>query len=211
MLDQLLLLLNPMMPYLTEELHLHLLGKAEGADKADWLQSKRWPEFDDKITDKAARDEMNWIVKLISTIRSVRADMNVPAGAQIKMLLKGASAENKKRLDTYNEIIKRLARLSEAAASDADIPKGSIQMVLDEANIILPIADVVDIDQERARLKKEIEKAEANIERIDKMLKNESFLAKAPDEVVEEKKEERAEAENVKAKLAQALKQLEAA
>ena len=210
-LDQLLLLLNPMMPYLTEELHLHLLGKAEGADKADWLQSKRWPEFDDKITDKAARDEMNWIVKLISTIRSVRADMNVPAGAQIKMLLKGASAENKKRLDTYNEIIKRLARLSEAAASDADIPKGSIQMVLDEANIILPIADVVDIDQERARLKKEIEKAEANIERIDKMLKNESFLAKAPDEVVEEKKEERAEAENVKAKLAQALKQLEAA
>ena len=84
-------------------------------------------------------------------------------------------------------------------------------MVLDEANIILPIADVVDIDQERARLKKEIEKAEANIERIDKMLKNESFLAKAPDEVVEEKKEERAEAENVKAKLAQALKQLEAA
>ena len=114
-------------------------------------------------------------------------------------------------LDTYNEIIKRLARRSEAAASDADIPKGSIQMVLDEANIILPIADVVDIDQERARLKKEIEKAEANIERIDKMLKNESFLAKAPDEVVEEKKEERAEAENVKAKLAQALKQLEAA
>jgi valyl-tRNA synthetase len=211
-LDQLLLLLNPMMPYLTEELHMHLLGKSEASpDKADWLQSKSWPEFDAKITDKAAQAEMNWVVRLISEIRSVRADMNVPAAAQIKMLLKGASRENAARLKTYNDIIRRLARLESAEATDAPAPKGSVQTVVDEATIVLPIADVVDIDQERLRLRKEIEKVDANIDRINKMLNNQGFLAKAPEEVVEEQKEARAEAENVKAKLSQALRQIEAA
>jgi valyl-tRNA synthetase len=211
-LDQLLVLLNPIMPYLTEELHAHLLGKpGVSDDKADWVQSKRWPEFDAKLTDKAAQAEMNWVVRLISEIRSVRSDMNVPAAAQIKMMLKGANDVNKKRLATYSDIIRRLARLSEASISDAPAPKGSLQMVIDEASIILPLADVVDIAQERARLQKEIEKANANIERVNKMLNNPAYLAKAPEEEVAKQTEARAEAENLKAKLAQALKQLEAA
>jgi valyl-tRNA synthetase len=211
-LDQLLLLLNPMMPYLTEELHMHLLGKTEAShDKADWLQSKAWPEFSDKLIDKPAQAEMNWVVRLISEIRSVRSDMNVPAAAQIKMLLQGANDTSKQRLKTYNDIIKRLARLSEAEANDAAAPKGSLQMVIDEASIVLPLADVVDIKLESARLQKEIEKANANIERINKMLTNPAVLAKAPEEVVAEQTESRTEAENLKSKLAQALKQLEAA
>ena len=209
-LDQLLLLLNPMMPYITEELHAHLLGK-EKTDKNDWLQSKRWPEFPASITDKAAQEEMNWVVRLITEIRSVRADMNVPAAAMIKMLLKGANAQSQKHLKTYNDIIRRLARLESAEISETPAPKGSIQTVIDEASIILPIADVVDIAQERVRLAKEIEKINANIEKINKMLNNQGFLAKAPEEVVIEQKEARAEAESVKAKLAQALKQIEAA
>ena len=211
-LDQLLLLLNPIMPYLTEELHMHLLGKSEASpDKADWLQSKAWPEFSDKIIDKAAQAEMNWVVRLISEIRSVRSDMNVPAAAQIKMLLQGANDTSKQRLKTYNDIIKRLARLSEAEANEVAAPKGSLQMVIDEASIVLPLADVVDIKLESARLQKEIEKANANIERINKMLNNPAFLAKAPEEVVVEQTESRTEAENLKSKLAQALQQLEAA
>ncbi|MEZ0225809.1 MAG: valine--tRNA ligase [Alphaproteobacteria bacterium] len=211
-LDQLLLLLNPIMPYLTEELHMHLLGKTgASSDKSDWLQSKRWPEFDAKIIDRAAQDEVNWVVRLIVEIRRIRSDLNVPDGAQIKMLLKGASDANKKRLKTYGDIIRRSAKLSEAEASDAPAPKGSIQMVLDEATIILPIAEVVDIDKERARLKKEIEKVDADIERIDRSLNNQDFLARAAEEAVVEKKEQRAEAENIKAKLSQALRQLEAA
>ena len=209
-LDQLLLLLNPMMPYLTEELHMHLLGKTEASeDKADWLQSKRWPEFDTKTIDKAAQEEMNWVVRLISEIRSVRSDMNVPAGAQIKMLLRGANDNSKARLATYGDIIRRMARLSEAVALDAPAPKGSIQSVLDEANIVLPLADVVDIKLESVRLKKEIEKAVANIERVNKMLNNPAYLAKAPEEEVAKQTETRADAERIKAKLEQALKQLE--
>jgi valyl-tRNA synthetase len=206
-LDQLLLLLNPIMPFLTEELHAHLLGK-ETTGKDDWLQTKMWPVFDAKITDKAAQEEMNWVVRLISDIRSVRADMNVPAAAKIQMLMKGASAVNQKRLKTYNDIICRLARLENAEVSEAPAQKGAIQIVLDEANIILPIADVVDIDQERARLKKEIEKVSQNIEKINKMLSNPGFLAKAPEEVVEEQKETMRDAENVRQKLSQALKQI---
>jgi len=210
-LDQILLLLNPIMPFVTEELHMQLLGKEMSSDKADWLQSKRWPEFDKKIVDQAARDEMNWVVKLISEVRSVRSIMGVPAAEQIKMLLKGTNETSKKRLVTYNDIIRRLARLSEASLSDAAVPKGSVQQVIGEATIILPIADVVDFAQERTRLQKEIEKANANIERINKMLLNQAFLAKAPEEVVQEQTEARTEAENLKAKLSQALKQLEAA
>ncbi|HYD19751.1 MAG TPA: valine--tRNA ligase [Patescibacteria group bacterium] len=209
-LDQILLLLNPFMPYLTEELHAHLLGK-DKLEKEDWLQTKLWPEFDKQVIDSAAQAEVNWVVRLISEIRSVRSDMNVPAAAQITMLLKGLNDTNKKRLSTYNDIIQRLARLSSAEPSDDAAPKGSIQMVIEEANIILPLADVVDIKLESARLKKEIEKANANIERINKMLNNQAFLAKAPEEVVQEQTEARKEAESVKAKLAQALQQLEAA
>ena len=211
-LDQLLLLLNPIMPYLTEELHMNLLGNSgASSDKADWLQSKRWPEFDAKIIDRAAQDEVNWVIRLITEVRHIRADLNVPEGAQIKMQLKGASDTNKKRLKAYGDIIRRSAKLSEADANDAQPPKGSIQMVIDEATIVLPIADVVDLDKERARLKKEIEKVNADIERIDRSLNNQDFLARAAEEAVAEKKEQRVEAENIKAKLAQALKQLEAA
>jgi valyl-tRNA synthetase len=211
-LDKLLLLLNPIMPYLTEELHAHLLGKQEPSkDKNDWLMTQAWPTFDAKLTDRAAQEEMNWIVNLISSIRSVRADMNVPAAAKIMMLLKGANAVNQTRLKKYNDIICRLARLETAISSEDAVPKGAIQIVLEEANIILPIADVVDLDQERARLKKEIDKASQSIEKINKMLSNPGFLAKAPEEVVEEQKETVRAAENARAKLQQALKQIEAA
>ncbi len=211
-LDQILLLLNPIMPYITEELHMHLLGKGgEVSDKSDWLQSKPWPTFADNAINKAAQDEMNWVVRLITDIRSVRSDMNVPAAAKIKLLLKGANATTQKRLATYNDIILRLARLESAAVTDAAPPKGSVQSVIDEASIILPLGDVVDFAQERTRLSKQIEKVDADIKKIDQKLGNEAFVAKAPPEVVEEQRETRAEAEGVKAKLLQALKQIEAA
>ncbi|MCK5555036.1 MAG: valine--tRNA ligase, partial [Alphaproteobacteria bacterium] len=138
-------------------------------------------------------------------------DMNVPAAAQIKMLLKGASEVNRERLKVYNDIIRRLARLESAEVSEEVPQNGAIQIVLDEANIILPIADVIDIDQERTRLEKEIEKVTKNIEKINKMLSNPNFLAKAPEEVIEEQRETMRNAENVCQKLGLALKQIEAA
>jgi len=209
-LDQLLTLLNPIMPYITEELHAHLMGQKE-LPKEDWLQSRMWPTFDKSVLDASAQAEVNWVVRVISEIRSVRADMNVPAAAQIEMQLKGANAQSKARLETYHDIVKRLARLSGITVSETEPPKGALQMVVDEATIILPIADVVDLAQERARLQKAIEKEQQQIEKIEKMLNNKGFLAKAPEEVVEEQRELKSAAESVIAKLSQALKQIEAA
>jgi len=200
-LDKLLLLLNPFMPYITEELHAHLAGRDD-----QWLMTSNWPEIN--VSDKAAQEEVNWVVRLISEIRSVRSDMNVPASAKIKMLLKGASADNATRLKKYNDIILRLARLETAEVFDGVAPKGSVQAVIGEASIILPIADVVDIAQERARLQKAIEKVTQDIEKINKMLSSPAFLAKAPEEVVAEQRETMRDAETAREKLSAALKQI---
>lgn len=210
--DQLILMLNPVMPFISEELHAHLYGKdPNGTDKQEWLLTASWPEFDDSNIDREAIAEMDWVIRLITAVRRVRGDMNVPPGAFIHMLLRGASDVNLRRLDTHLDIIKRLARLESITPHDGDAPKGSIQDVLDEATIILPLADVIDIEQERARLKKEIEKVETEIEKIKKKLSNENFLEKAPEEVVAEQKSRQAEAEDAHEKLMLALKQLGAA
>lgn len=210
--DQLILMLNPVMPFISEELHAHLYGKdPNGTDKQEWLLTASWPEFDDSNIDREAIAEMDWVIRLITAVRRVRGDMNVPPGAFIHMLLRGASDVNLRRLDTHLDIIKRLARLESITPHDGDAPQGSIQDVLDEATIILPLADVIDIEQERARLKKEIEKVETEIEKIKKKLSNENFLEKAPEEVVAEQKSRQAEAEDAHEKLMLALKQLGAA
>jgi len=210
--DQLILMLNPVMPFISEELHAHLHGKdPDATEKQEWLLNAAWPEFEDSTIDHAAIDDMDWVIRLISTVRRVRGDMNVPPGAFIHMLLRGASEDNLKRLDTHLDIIKRLARLESITPHDGDAPQGSIQDVVDEATIILPLADVIDMDQERARLKKEIEKVEVEIEKIKKKLSNENFLQKAPEEVVAEQKSRQADAEDAHEKLMLALKQLGAA
>lgn len=205
-LDQMLLMLNPFMPYITEELHEHL----HGGSRKDWLLVAQWPQYDQSLIDPQARDEMNWVVRLITNIRSVRSDMNVPAAAQIPLLVMGASAENLGRVQAHGDLIKRLARLS-SIDQTTEVPKGAVQIVQDEATLILPIADVVDINQERQRLKKEIEKVAAEIQKIQQKLANESFVSRAPAEVVEEERERMQKAQNVKHKLSQALEQLEAA
>ncbi len=208
--DQLLLLLNPMMPFLTEELHAHMWGK-DALAKDDWFLNAHWPDFDGRTVDPRAMEEMDWVVRLISAVRSVRSDLNVPVAAKINMLLKGASDATRHRISVHGDIIRRLARLENIDFSDKPAPKGAVQAVLDEATIILPVADVINIDQERQRLRKEIDKLSADIQKIQQKLANESFVAKAPPEVVEEQKERMAEAENAKTKLAQALQHLDAA
>ena len=151
---------------------------------------------------------MDWLIRLISEIRSVRADMNVPAAAKIKLLIKQANATTKERLATYEEIIKRMARIETIGFTET-APKGSLQTVVDEATIILPVADLIDLDKERGRLRKEIEKLEQDIAKVDQKLGNEQFVANAPEEVIEEHKTRKIDAQSALGKLSQALKQLE--
>jgi valyl-tRNA synthetase len=174
------------------------------------LITARWPQFADTLLDPAAEAELGWLVRLVSEIRAVRSEMNVPVAAKTPLLIKGASAMTAARLARYRDIASVMARLASIAPA-ADAPKGAVQIVLDEATLILPLADVIDLAQERARLDKELKRLEAAIKSIDAKLGNESFVAKAPPEVVEEQRERRDEAAAAKSKISDALARLQAA
>ena len=202
-LDEILHLLHPMMPFITEELWEQL-----SADRAGRLISARWPEYGPEMTDPAARDEMEWVVRLISSVRSMRSEMNVPPSAQIELKLKDAGPEALTRLDTHRDLILRMARLASAEPLDGTVPKGAVQDVLDEATLILPLEGIVDLDKEKARLSKEIEKLAGEIKKIDAKLSNEQFVAKAPEEVIEEQRDRRDTAAQACDKLQKALEML---
>lgn len=204
--DQLLLILNPFMPFLTEELH----GAMAERPLDRMLISSEWPNYALALKNDSAMAEIGWLIKLVSEIRSVRADMNVPAAAKIHLLVRGANNMTEQRLKTYDEIIKRMARLETVTLTDTP-PKGAVQTVVEEATIILPIADIIDLDKERARLRKEIEKLEAELKKIAAKMGDEKFVKNAPEDIIEEQKSRQANFESIKAKLAQALSQLEAA
>lgn len=204
--DQILALLHPFMPYITEELY----GEMAERPLNTMLITSAWPSYAGDLNNMAATGEINWVISLISEIRSVRQDMNVPAGVKINLMVKDASAQTKERLATYDEIIKRMARLETVTLTDA-APKGALQTVVDEATIILPIADIIDLDKERARLRKEIEKLNAELQKIETKLGDKKFVDNAPLEIIEEQHARQANFESTKSKLAQALAQLEAA
>ena len=204
LLDQILTVLNPFMPFITEELYEKISQREEG----DRLISGTWPDYGERFDHAEAMAEIDWLQRLIGEVRSVRADMNVPAKAKIALMVKDASAATLHRLEAYNATIMKMARLSEIRPLQGDMPKGSIQSVIDEATLILPIAELIDLDQERARLNKEIEKLEKELTQINGKLNNQGFLSNAPEEVVEEQKRRAEEAEQTRRKFTDALKQL---
>jgi valyl-tRNA synthetase len=202
-LGELLHLLHPIMPFISEEIWEQLAGEATGR-----LISARWPDYPATMSDAMASAEMGWVVRLISSVRAVRSEMNVPAGAKITLLLKDAAPATLVRLDAHRDLILRLARLERADALSGEAPKGAVQSVLDEATILLPLGDVMDLAQERARLAKEIGRLDGEIDKTAKKLGNEQFIAKAKAEVVEEQRERQAEAEQARDKLRAALGRL---
>jgi valyl-tRNA synthetase len=206
-LDQILLMLHPFMPFITEELWQRT-GE-QGPKRETMLVKAAWPALAG-LGDAAADAEMDWVTRFISEVRSVRAEMNVPAGAKIALLIKDASAASLARLERHRDVIQRLARL-ETADVTAAISEGAVQLVLDEATLILPLKGVIDVAAETARLKKEVGKLSDEVKKIDAKLGNAKFLAGAPEQVVEEQRERKSDAEAAMAKLAEALKRLEGA
>ena len=196
-------LLHPMMPFMTEELWARTAP--EGTERADMLALTRWPQ--PSFADDAAADEINWLVDLVSGIRSVRSEMNVPPSAQAPLALVGADAATRERLGRHAPAILRLARVTEIALA-SEAPKGSAQIVVGEATACIPLGDLIDLEAEAARIGKEIAKTEGEIGRIDKKLGNEKFVANAPDEIVEAEREKRAEFVAVLDRLTVALKRV---
>jgi valyl-tRNA synthetase len=203
-LDEILKLLHPFMPFITEELW-RVTGEM-GAGRDSLLVLTPWPHHDD-LDDPEAEAEIGWLIEVIGAVRSVRAEMNVPAGIQIPLAVVTANKEIESRTSTWGDFIKRLARLSQIAFPPS-VPPQSVQMVVRGDVVALPLAGIIDIAAERARLEKEIAKATSEVARIDAKLGNPDFLARAPEEVVEGEREKREEAEGRRAKISEALERL---
>ncbi len=206
-LDQLLALLHPFSPFVTEELWEKTAGEG-GRD--EMLISHVWPDFDDGLIDAAAGDEMNWVVSLCTDVRSLRAEFNIPPAQLAPLQVTGAAPETLEWLARHEEALKRLARVESWQASET-APSNALQLVVREATYAIPMAGLVDLDAERARLSKEIAKVDGEISRLVKKLSNERFVANAPEDVVAAEREKQAGYEAQREKLASALERLESA
>jgi valyl-tRNA synthetase len=197
-------LLHPAMPFVTEELWDRL---GYGAQYS--LIRAPWPTPVAVTDGVAARQELDWVVRLITEVRAVRAEMNVPLGTPAPILLRDAAPETLVRAARWSDAIRRLARASELKPLTGEMPKGSAQAVLDEAMVIIPLADVIDLGAERLRLAKERDKAAGEARKLVQKLENQDFVRRAPEEIVAENRERLATAHAETARLDAALARIE--
>jgi valyl-tRNA synthetase len=201
-LDEILKLLHPFMPFLTEELWRLTGGTG-------LLTLAAWPSLEGP-DDPAAEAEIGWVIDLVASIRSVRVEMNISPAATLPLVLAGVSPQTAARARRWAEFVQRLARVADISFADAP-PQGAVQILVRGEVAALPLKGVIDLAAERARLAKEMAKCDADIARVDAKLGNPNFVARAPEDVVEEEKEKREEASARKAKIAEALQRLEGA
>ena len=199
--DQCLILLHPIMPFITEELW-GTLGRRD-----TMLAHADWPTYGAELVDPAADREMNWVISLIDAVRSARAQMHVPAGAKIPMVVTTLDAAGQTAWDSNETMIKRLTRV-ESLDKVASFPKGSITVAVEGGSFGLPLADIIDIDAEKARLEKTLGKLAKELGGLRGRLNNPKFVASAPDEVVEEARDNLALREEEETKLKEALARL---
>jgi valyl-tRNA synthetase len=232
--DEILKLLHPFMPFITEELWAVTAKRDQLLVLADWPRKSgvtgeqlvaiatAGPVVDpiippviaaldaDEFSDPAAEAEIGWVVDLVTAMRSVKAEMNIPPSTLTPLVLAGASEETRDRAQRWNDTIKRLARLSDISFADA-APEGAVQLLVRGEVVALPLKGVIDLAAERTRLEKELGKADADIKRVDAKLANEKFVANAPEELVEEEKEKREGALERRAKILEAIERLKKA
>ena len=198
-------LLHPVMPFITEELW-HRMGY--GAECS--LIREAWPEPAAVAGAAEARAELDWVVRLVSEIRTVRSEMNVAPSITVPLLLAGASGESLDRAKRWEEAIKRLGRATEIRALEGEAPKGAVQAVVGEATLMLPLADVIDLAAERARLAKERARAASEAEKTAAKLASDVFVSRAPEEIVQEMRERLAAQRTEMARLDAAIARISA-
>ncbi|MGD9921965.1 MAG: valine--tRNA ligase, partial [Pseudorhodoplanes sp.] len=222
--DEIVKLLHPFMPFVTEELWWvtgpvpvepeEMSGsRAElsrkGDERPDMLALTAWPAHEG-LDDPAAEAEIGWVVDLVTSVRSLRSEMNIAHATVMPLVLVDVSEETQARAERWLEFVKRLARVSELMFVRA-VPQGAVQLLVRGEVVALPLKGVIDLNAERARLQKELAKAESDIQRVDQKLGNPKFVANAAEEVVEGEKEKREEAEARKSKILEALERLKGA
>ncbi len=193
-------LLHPFMPFMTEELWAHTAG--EGQEREGLICHADWPA--PFYADNVAADEINWLIDLVSGIRSVRSEMNVPPAATAPLVVVDANSLTRERLFRHDAAIKRLARVESVSLADT-APKGAAQIVVGEATVCLPLGSLIDLSAEKARLEKAIAKNDQEIARIAGKLSNEKFVANANPDVVAAERERLGELEGQQSSLKVAL------
>ncbi|MCC4231594.1 valine--tRNA ligase [Sphingobium soli] len=195
--DQILVMLHPFMPFITEE-----LWSLTGA-RANELIVAQWPQALAAV-DRQAQAEIDWLIRLVSAIRTARTELNVPPGAKLPMVVSGAAEDTHRRLDRQGVALARLGRVESLSFGEPPAG-GAAQIVVDEATFILPLEGVIDIAAEKARLAKALASAEKERDGLGGRLSNASFVEKAKPEAVakarEDHAEKTAEAERLKAAL----------
>ena len=186
LIDQVAKLLHPFMPFLTEELWAI---KGAALPERGLLALAAWPDLAG-LADAGAEAEVGFVVDLVSQVRSARSETSVPAAAQIPLVMVGASPEVRTRVEAWRDTLLRLARLSEITFTETP-PKNSVQLLVRGSVAALPLEGIVDLAAEVARLKKEQGKAQGEIKKIDAKLGNADFVARAPEEIIEENRERR--------------------
>ena len=199
-LDQILKLLHPFMPFITEELWGNIAESRE-----NMLIISQWPDLADSLIDDAASKDIEWVQTLITNLRSVRADMNIPPSKKAPLLMLADKLDP--RLAAYAEVLSPMARVDGVETAN-EAPKGALQTVVDGITFAIPLDGLIDKGAEKARLTKEAEKAQSEIDKIDKKLGNEAFVFKAPEKVVNLQKERRAGYEAELEKLNEAISAL---
>lgn len=201
-LKRILIILHPFMPFITTELWNNLVKSEVKLINCPWSQAEE--------IDTAALNDIDWVIDFVTAVRSLRAEMNLPASAKLTVYLKDGNNASCAHLQTFNQIICSLARLEklECFADGAEISKDMVQSVFREAVILLPLKGVIDFAAEKERLKKELEGLNKNLEGYARKLSNASFVERAPAAVVEEEKRRQAEALENKAKIEAALERI---
>jgi valyl-tRNA synthetase len=231
--DEILKLLHPFMPFITEELWA-VTAKRDGLlVLADWprktgltpaqLVSMSATSPNDALippvilaldaadfSDPAAEAEIGWVIDLVTGIRSVRAEMNIAPATLMPLIMIRGRDEARSRVERWSDVIKRLARISDISFENL-APVGAIQLLVRDEVAALPLKGVIDLSAEKTRLEKEIAKAEGDIKRVETKLSNEKFVANAPEEIVEEEKEKREAAVARREKNEASLRWLESA
>lgn len=203
-LDQILVMLHPFMPFITEELW-HALAPAD-APRAYPIIVAQWPMPDARALDPAAAAEIDWLIRLVSEVRAARNELNVPPGARLPLHVRDAGAETARRMAAQEAALARLARVD---CVSGDAPAGGVlQVVVDEATFVLPLGDVIDLDAERARLAKALAAATKERDSLAARLSNESFISRAKPEAVDKARADHAEKSAEVDRLQAALKRL---
>ncbi|QHI95563.1 valine--tRNA ligase [Aristophania vespae] len=175
-------MMSPITPFVTSTLWTKL--GYEGA-----VEETKWPVLPKILHAEDAREEVNWLIKLITEVRAVRSEMNVPPSQKAPIILKDAAQHKFAWAEQWEEALSRMARASSIKSLTGEAPKSSAQIVLDEATIIIPLEGLIDLDAERARLTKEISRLEGEIDKVERKLSNENFVARAKPEVVQENRD----------------------